>query len=137
MEVERRAVPLDGHSRPPARVLLRRPRRPQGQELRHRGLVPAPEEVFRGLLLLEPRGRAGPPPENSRQGRGRQDVPAAHAEQHRRRTPAYAHRLPREQSSGRRQRADPRGASALHGRQDRAHTEKVISYSNIFIILYD
>ncbi len=55
VEVERRAVPLDGHPRPPARMLLRRPRRPEGQELRHRGLVPASEEVFRGLLLLEPR----------------------------------------------------------------------------------
>ncbi len=44
-----------GDSRPAARVLLRRSGRPQGQILRHRGLEPAAEEVFRGLLLLEPR----------------------------------------------------------------------------------
>ncbi len=79
----------------------------------------------------------GPPPENSRQGRGRQDVPAAHAEQHRRRTPAYAHRLPREQSSGRRQRADPQGPPTLHGRQDRSHSQKVNPIRNIIPFLYD
>ncbi len=64
--------------------------RPQGQVLRYRGLVAAPEEVFRGLLLLEPRRRSGAQAENARQGRGRQDLSATHAQQHRRRAAAYA-----------------------------------------------
>ncbi len=60
---------------------------------------------------------AGPPPEDPRQGRGRQDVSAAHAQQHRRRAAAHAHRLPGEPPSGRRQRHDSRGPTSVHGRQ--------------------
>ena len=36
------------------------------QVLRHRGVVPPSAEVFRGLLLLQPRRRAGTPPEDPR-----------------------------------------------------------------------
>ena len=38
------------------------------QILRHRGVVPPSAEVFRGLLLLQPRRRAGTPPEDPLQG---------------------------------------------------------------------
>ena len=90
----RRALPQHGHSGAPARVLLRRPRRPEGQVLRHRGVEPAPAEVFRGLLLLESRRRAGTPPAHPRQGQGRQELPRPHAQQHLCCAPAYAHRVP-------------------------------------------
>ena len=56
---------ISGHPRPPAGVLLRRPGRPEGQVLRHRGLEPPPAEVLRGLLLLQPGRRPGPPPRAS------------------------------------------------------------------------
>ena len=122
----RGAVPQHGHSRAPARVLLRRPRRSEGQELRHRGVEPAPAEVFRGVLLLQPRRRAGAAAQDPRQGRGRQDVSAPHAQQHRGRAAAYAHRVPGEQFAGRRQRAHSRGPAPLHGRQGQAGAEALI-----------
>ena len=62
VEELRRAVPLYGDPRPSAGVLLRRPGRPEGQELRHRGVEPPPAEVLRGLQLLQPGRRPGPPP---------------------------------------------------------------------------
>ncbi len=53
-------------SRAAAGVLLRRPGRPEGEVLRHRGVVPPSAEIFRGLLLLQPGRRTGPPPEDPR-----------------------------------------------------------------------
>ena len=58
----RGAVPLSGHPRAAAGVLLRRPGGPEGQVLRYRGLVSPPAEVLRGVLLLQPGRRPGPPP---------------------------------------------------------------------------
>ena len=62
----------------PVGVLLRRPGRPQGQVLRHRGLEPPPAEVLRGLLLLQPGRRPGAQTQHARQGRGRPDLSAPH-----------------------------------------------------------
>ena len=101
-----------------------RPRGPQGQVGRRRGLVAAPAEVLRGRQLLEPRRRTGAPPAHPRQRPGRQ-VPRAHAEQHGRRTAAHADRVPREQPAGRRQRPHPRGTAPVHGRQGRHRPEEV------------
>ena len=93
-----------------------RPRRPEGQELRYRGLEPPSAEVFRGLLLLQSGRCTGTPPAHPRQGQGRQDLSGPYPEQHLRGSSAYAHRIPREPSAGRRQRHHPQGAAALHGR---------------------
>ena len=57
---------VPGHPRAAVGVLLRRSGRPEVQVLRHRGLVPPPAEVFRGLLLLQSGRCAGPPPEDPR-----------------------------------------------------------------------
>ena len=66
---------------------------------------PTPAEVLRGLLLLQPRRCAGSPPEDPRtRARTARCYLAAHAEQHRRRTAAYAYRIPREPPAGRWQR---------------------------------
>ena len=86
----------------------------------------APAEVFRGVLLLQPRRRAGAAAQDPRQGRGRQNVSAPHAQQHRGRAAAYAHRVPGEQFAGRRQRAHSRGPAPLHGRQGQAGAEALI-----------
>ena len=124
LEEHGRPVPQHGHPGAHARVLLGRPRGPQGQVGRRRGLVAAPAEVLRGRQLLEPRRRTGAPPAHPRQRPGRQ-VPRAHAEQHGRRPAAHADRVPREQPAGRRQRPHPRGAAPVHGRQGRHRPEEV------------
>ena len=59
------------------------------------------------------------------------DELARHPQQHRGGTSPYADRLPGEQPAGRRQRADPQGATALHGWQDRADPQKVKTICNI------
>ncbi len=118
--LQRGAVPQPGHPRAPAGVLLRRPGRPEGEELRHRGLEPPPEEVLRGVQLLQPGRGPEPPAENSREGRGWPQLPASHPEQHLRGASADAHRLPGEQPPGGRHREDPRGPAPLHGRQGTA-----------------
>ena len=87
-------------------IPVRQPGRPEGEVLRHRGLVPPPEEVLRGVLLLQPGRRPGPPPENAGQGR-EGHLSAPHPEQHRGGPSPYAHRLPGEQPPGRRLREDP------------------------------
>ena len=96
-------------------MLLGRPGRSESKVLRHRSLEPPAEEVFRGLLLLQPGGRPGPAAEDAGQGR-EGHLPPPHPEQHRGRAPPDAHRLPGEQPPGRWQRGDPQGAPALHGR---------------------
>ena len=78
-------------------------------------MVSPPAEVLRGLLLLQPGRRSGPPPEDARQGR-EGHLPAPHPEQHRGGSSPYADRLPGEQPAGGRHRSDPRGPAALHGR---------------------
>ena len=127
LELLGRAVPQSGDPGPAARMLLRRSGRPQGQILRHRGLEPAAEEVFRGLLLLEPRRCAGPPPVHPRQGCRRQDVSGPHAQQHLRRAPTHAHRVPGKPPPERRLRHHPQMPPALHGRQGSADPEALIS----------
>ena len=89
---------------------------PVRQELRHRGMEPPPAEILRSLLLLQPGRCTGPPPAHPRQGQGWQDLSGPHSEQHLRGSSAYAHRIPREPSAGRRQRHHPQGPAALHGR---------------------
>ena len=118
------AVPLSGHPRAPAGVLLRRSGRSQGQVLRHRGVEPPPAEVLRGVLLLQPGRRPGPPPQDAGQG-GERHLPAPHPQQHRGGPSPHAHRLPGEQPPGRRQREDPRRPAALYGRQGSADAQAV------------
>ena len=117
--------PLHGHPGAAAGVLLRRPGRPEGEVLRHRGLVPPAEEVLRGVLLLQPGGRPGPAAEDPREGGGRGKLPAPHPEQHGGGPAPDAHRLFGEQPPGRRQCEDPRPSAALHGRQGSAHPQKL------------
>ena len=59
---------IHGNSRAAAGMLLRRPRGPQGQVLRYRGMEPPAAKIFRGLLLLQLGRCAGPPPEDADQG---------------------------------------------------------------------
>ena len=84
-------------------------------------------QARRGGLLLQPGRRPGPPPQDPRQGRGRQEVPAPHPQQHRRRPAPHAHRLPGEQPPGRRLHPHPRGPQGVHGRQER---DSVIQKTN-------
>ena len=118
--VVRGAVPLPGHPRAAAGVLLRGPGGPEGEELRHRGVVSPAAEVLRGLLLLQPGGRPGPAAEDPGEGRERQKLPAPHPEQHRGGPAPDAHCLPGEQPAGRRHRDHSRRPAALHGRQGEA-----------------
>ncbi len=67
--------------------------------------------------LLEPGRGAEPPPEDPRKRRGRQKLPAAHAEQYLRGAAAHVDRAAGKQPLCRRQRAHPRGAAPLYGRQ--------------------
>ena len=108
------------HPRAHDRVLLRRPRRPQGAQRRRRSLVAAPAEVFRGRLLLQPRRRAGAPPRHPHPQPRQGQLFCPHAQQHRRRAAAHADRLPRKQPATGWQRPHPRGAPPVYGRQGRS-----------------
>ena len=81
-------------------------------------------EVLRGVLLLQPGRRPGPPPQDAGQG-GERHLPAPHPQQHRGGPSPHAHRLPGEQPPGRRQREDPRRPAALYGRQGSADAQAV------------
>ena len=107
-------------------MLLRRSGRPEGEVLRHRGLVSPAAEVLRGVLLLQPGRRPGPPAEDAGEGGRRENVPAPHPEQHRGGAPPDAHRPAGEQSPGRRLRSHPQGAPALHGRHREAGAQAVM-----------
>ena len=97
VEEQRGAVPQPGHPRASAGVLQRRPGRPEGEELRHRGLEPPSAEVLRGVQLLQPGRCPGPPPAHPHQGCRRQELSGPHPEQHLRGPAPYADRLPGEQ----------------------------------------
>lgn len=112
------AVPQHGDPGASAELLLRRPGRPEGEELRYRSMEPPPAEVLRGLLLLQSGRCTGTPPAHPREGQGRQDLSGPHPEQHLRGTSAYADCLPGEPSAGRRHRDHPRSAAAVYGRPE-------------------
>ena len=87
---------------------------------------PPAEEVLRGVLLLQPGRRPGPPAEDPGQGGERGELSAPHLEQHRGGPAPDADRLPGEQPPGRRLHQDPRGTAALYGRQGR-HPVRVLT----------
>ena len=98
--------------------------------------IPPPAEVFRGVLLLQLRRRAGAASEDPRPRRGREDVPSPHPEQHRGGSSPYAHRPAGEQPTGGRLRAGAQGVAALYGRQGASCAAPLIAYCNIRCIVY-